>query len=760
MSRQQGLFPISGNFETRIAAPLDTRLVANTISNLTDIEYWKSGDNNVYLYKGIAVSVWNDDPDNNGIYILTNDVYTDIENWLKVSGSNQVGTIVNFEDTETIGFTQSGDTYSSLIRPDSITSSLLNTVEGFGATAGYLLSNDGLGNFKWLDPSVSDATITVEDYLTGQTFSGINNIIFRGGIVSTPTPPGPTATGVNVTGQSNTVTVWIPAPNYVRNFSPTLFSGVDRKVSNPTTNGYTSSIIPGNFEIGDWLPNSSQPSTNINNLQLFNDIEFSCIDEETTIDFILYKADGVTIIDQILDFNLNLSNVGTTQSNLSSLSITLNSFLSDADRFKSSVTGNINFSNVLPNGGRFSFKVIHRNGVDTFTFERKDRFFDSNTGSSTAEVNGNVTLTENVPQLNFLSGVAYYNLGSSFTASVFDMDNLNEISYPVGNQLNLNFNQMNISNVSIIAGGNGYIGWNSDWNVQDVNFIRSYSTTGNSNIPGLNSINELNENNLSRLTASVNDWTTNVISKQSINYKFMFRNTSSVTDRNTEDFNNETRRLKVSNLLSGNTLLFNSQNDSLSNNNLELQQIYGRLVYPKLDFTNWGPNYNNDNNINYSSLLSYSITIPVIDNLIDLTTQNISYNNYRWYARRFETPGAQSTMANGIFQFQTSFVEEDLSLRNDETIGQGNLLLYMAITNNSVPTKWYDLSKFSTSSPIPGPRSNATGAGSSNLDSTTKRIAWNTGSVSGWTCYLIVGIKNNSLNSSITQIDLTGGSWN
>lgn len=119
MSRQQGLFPISGNFETRIAAPIDARLVANTIGNLTDTQYWVSSDNNVYLFQGITVAVWNDsNPENNGLYILVGEDYTDIINWLKVGASGvevsygQGLTITN--DLLSVSLTQSsGLTFSS-----------------------------------------------------------------------------------------------------------------------------------------------------------------------------------------------------------------------------------------------------------------------------------------------------------------------------------------------------------------------------------------------------------------------------------------------------------------------------------------------------------------------------------------------------------------------------------------------------------------------------------------------------------------------
>lgn len=114
MSRNNGLIPISSNFEVRISAPLDARLVANTISDLTSDSYWMSGDSNTYLYNGIAVAVWNDG-DNNGIYILTDETnYQNINSWLKI-GSSEYGSGLTFSDnTISISLTQSsGLTFST-----------------------------------------------------------------------------------------------------------------------------------------------------------------------------------------------------------------------------------------------------------------------------------------------------------------------------------------------------------------------------------------------------------------------------------------------------------------------------------------------------------------------------------------------------------------------------------------------------------------------------------------------------------------------
>jgi hypothetical protein len=60
------------------------------------------------------------------------------------------GGTVSFADSSTIGFTQSGVTYSAYVLPNSLTASSLNTGSSGGATAGYILSNTGDGNFAWI----------------------------------------------------------------------------------------------------------------------------------------------------------------------------------------------------------------------------------------------------------------------------------------------------------------------------------------------------------------------------------------------------------------------------------------------------------------------------------------------------------------------------------------------------------------------------------------------------------------------------------
>ena len=68
MPRQNGLFSFSGNFEPRIAEPLDSRLKVKTLKSLCSKDTWISTDGVSYIYKGMVVAV-TDDPNgyNNGL---------------------------------------------------------------------------------------------------------------------------------------------------------------------------------------------------------------------------------------------------------------------------------------------------------------------------------------------------------------------------------------------------------------------------------------------------------------------------------------------------------------------------------------------------------------------------------------------------------------------------------------------------------------------------------------------------------------------
>lgn len=89
MGRNKGTNNYSNNFEPQVAGLLDARTRVDTRADLTLTSTWTSSDGNVYLPKGIRVSVTDDTTTaNNGIYVLMSDDYTVSSNWKKIDGDS------------------------------------------------------------------------------------------------------------------------------------------------------------------------------------------------------------------------------------------------------------------------------------------------------------------------------------------------------------------------------------------------------------------------------------------------------------------------------------------------------------------------------------------------------------------------------------------------------------------------------------------------------------------------------------------------
>ena len=92
MARIIGDSIFSANFEPRKASPLDSRSIVDYKNDLILLNTWNKGDGNAYVYKGMLVSVINDlTTTNNGVYILTDNDYTNIDNWELIGTNNNSG---------------------------------------------------------------------------------------------------------------------------------------------------------------------------------------------------------------------------------------------------------------------------------------------------------------------------------------------------------------------------------------------------------------------------------------------------------------------------------------------------------------------------------------------------------------------------------------------------------------------------------------------------------------------------------------------
>ena len=81
--RIRGLLGLSANFEPKMAAPLDARNVVHLKKDLIKNSTWETDDEGTYAYKGMCTTVINDKEENNGLYVLLSEDYTEMDNWVK-----------------------------------------------------------------------------------------------------------------------------------------------------------------------------------------------------------------------------------------------------------------------------------------------------------------------------------------------------------------------------------------------------------------------------------------------------------------------------------------------------------------------------------------------------------------------------------------------------------------------------------------------------------------------------------------------------
>jgi hypothetical protein len=88
MARNKGTFKFPANFEVKAAEALDPRVMVTTKAELITKETWPYDGDAIYLYKGILVSV----QEENAVYMLVDTdkiLADDYSGWEKISGNSE-----------------------------------------------------------------------------------------------------------------------------------------------------------------------------------------------------------------------------------------------------------------------------------------------------------------------------------------------------------------------------------------------------------------------------------------------------------------------------------------------------------------------------------------------------------------------------------------------------------------------------------------------------------------------------------------------
>ena len=745
---------------------------ADNIIVRPNTQYWVYGDLNI-----------DGSIDNMGHLIVTNGSVT-----IGPTGSFNVGTWsnVNFAEINGLGEVNYVPRWSSSYMLTA-TSSIMDdgsavTITGStfsinsdivipsGASAGYVLTSDNSGVATWQASSGGGGgDISVVDFGTGITYSSVNNIIFRGGVISVPAG---TASAVQVTGAAPTVTVWIPAPNYVAYFSPSLPTGAySRYVTTPSTNGYTSSVSSGNFGTGDWSPSitTTRSVTNLTTHTAFTETEFACYDLNTTLTFNLLNHNGSSL-SSISNYVLNAA--GSTTSN--GLTITVNSFSADGDRYKANVSGTIAVSTLFPNGGRFTWGVIHNNsgdgvgnsGTGVYAFTQSTPIFYDNDGiSSSANISGSVLYDEKTPTLKYYSGVAFYDTGSVFAMTASGINLLNDITIPTTKQVDFTPVSLGIGVLPGFADGSqagvGSVitGWTLDWDKSGLTFSKDGSITSSGlYVPGFSTNNTISSSAGSYVTVNLYDYgladTDNSTSKTILIDTY---SVGSVTLLN-NPIDSENGRLSVSGVMSIGTSSFDSTLSLSSTNTDELQYIFGRVIYPQTNFNLFSPVINTTSSVDYSSLSGSNKTFTIYTDINTAATTGVTFSDYRWHVTAYGD-SSSSARGSGIFTLNSNFSESYLHYDGvNSTSGTEDLVIIVGIddtSSNVTPNKFL----FVSGDPVTyATRQAPISYNLNNATESSKNIQWSKGTLSPVVkkVWLFIGYKNSATgkNLRITNIAL------
>lgn len=720
-------------------------------------QYWVYGNLTIegtLINKGRIIIV-------DGDYIINGGNFIN-EGEISLLSINNTPTTYSFTSSNTIDFDIIGSTISAYIKDSSITASKFDSVNN--EQDGYVMSYDESNNkLKWVPNSSTQLSVT--DYNTNNKFESVSNIIFRGGSINT-IDGNKTASLVTST-QSNVVVVWIPSPEYAHNFSPVLYNdGEYRYIMSPYINGWTSSNIKGYYGVGDWdiyndfVNDVTRKVISDTNIVLFKDDEFSIMDYNTNLKLKIYNYDESVLYS--IDYQI-LGN-GVTQSN--GILIELSNFTQDNDRYKASVQCIADLSVLLPNGGRFSYNVEHNNGLNgVYSFTASEYMFYEmpyqSITYSTSKISNDVTFNELSPILVYYSGVAFYYVGTTFNFEVSGIDYLNETTIPTTKQISIISNNIPISDTNdgyangIKSVGSHINGWTHSSLVSGLTYSGvSTIDVYNRYYPGFGINNSLS-GVYSSIGANLYDWEL-CFNKNSETKKMLFDTyLKSQITYNNNPIDSEDNRYYVDSIGSTQILLFNSYN-VLPNS--ELQYLFGRIIYPQSDFSEYLPSVNSG--VNYESLSGSNLTFSVYNNIniIGGSFSNITFNDYRWYVSVYgKSLNYTTSFNNGIFTLDSNFYEDILhydgvNLNN----GTGDLVLLIGLDSsgyNNNPDRFIFLSG------DPNVRVDSNNYNLNYETSSSKNIKFTFGilNINIRKIWLLIGYKNTSIgkNLKITNIKLS-----
>ena len=286
-----------------------------------------------------------------------------------------------------------------------------------------------------------------------------------------------------MSGGSGIVSVYIPPPVFASHFNTTdgTTSGtVSENISRTTTRISTPTSEGNPFSTGGWA-GSNQSTTLSTSVTFTTGGDVTGFGGNSTFTVTVYDADGTTV----LETHTTGAITGNGSYGSGNITITIASYAADTTRFKARPTITVAIGTILTalsrTGGRYNVFIrmttdSATDGTGPYDYTQTAVFIDTN--PNTPSISGTTTISETGGSVltKHLSGIEYYINGSSFTAAVTGIDNLNRNTARTSQNLRVTASSYGISTVNHSPFGTGSANF-SGWTNAFDNTGTSYTNT-------------------------------------------------------------------------------------------------------------------------------------------------------------------------------------------------------------------------------------------------------------------------------------------
>ena len=288
-------------------------------------------------------------------------------------------------------------------------------------------------------------------------------------------------------GGGNRVNVYIPTPTFASHWNTndgTTNGTVSENISRTTARMSTPYISEGNpFYIGTWAA-TNQQATLTSNFIFTSAQDVTGFGGDSTMNVKVYAGSDVLISDYTTPFI-----TGDTTFTSGPISVQITNYALDTLRYKAKPIVSVNIGSLFTNGSKVKVVVTHTTDSTTdgginYTYTQNYVFYDNN--PTTPQITGTTSISETNSNVitKHISGIEYYTTNSKFTVDVQGINDLNNNSQAIADNLTLTGSEYGLPTITSEPFNylsTSFSGWTNNNNVENVSFNYTGWTLSTSN---------------------------------------------------------------------------------------------------------------------------------------------------------------------------------------------------------------------------------------------------------------------------------------